>query len=1471
MAKWKLTRLQFGTEEFTLTEGEKVTVGRGINNVISLSSVVISRNHCVIQVQNNQALITDLQSSNGVYVGSSKITPNTPYVIRDSDTIGLGWTMDAPLVSIKDCEKYVFKFHKEKCGLSITSKLKFQGEDEVDEIESRIAKLDSIIKEEKSPDIKESIKSPVINNKLAIKRKIDNDYIKNIKEEPKNSDNEIVTISDSDNELQIKPLEIGAKKLKLEPICEDQMVKETEIKIENDLLEFEAFNVKQEYLGYDEPIQIDSESDSESEQWLMRLSQSSPGKPFMKMSKSPKTPKKEALPEDSYSQLDDFVCMSDDDEDFVDDLITLPHPHPDDVHEVPDKSSVNSYKENSLLPSVEDIDSDECFEDIISIKQPIAEKDTRTDEVDGYEIENLLKEADILIQSPINEPLEKTQIEEHVPLNKRQVEEPVQLKKGQLIEPDPMKKTQSTEPDSLKKAQMISPMALLPKTKLPNRTIMEIKSKSTSNKHSKDKSSSKRHVSSSLKEERKKKLKEIAYKEKEESKQNRDSLGSNKPISTNVKVTTSNRGAFLTDIAQAVVNPVKRIEHTRKNKDNSIEASPKSKETRNKDVTEDLENKRSEIEKSNRDGSKDSKSNRSKDQSRTEHKSNKTSTKSIGKETRVPLKSLKPLPDGDDTFSGKPVSKVGPMQTGIVKKKVRFSEAAPQVLEFQIEPGNKMKKTSSVKTTLVDVRQAPVFSLEKITLMKILRWNPLWLEEQMRENISEPPPILGHNNPPMSVFHSFVNHNQYVQLVGDLLLMEIWECLTIAYMKIRNQNNGIEMRVESLPPIPPQERCLELFSLSVNISVPASASKTVPRVGEILLVSFGPEQARNQRFFFVHNVRCLPSPSSNRHAYYSVSLHATFADKLKSLKLGELMIGRNLAYINKELQLFEAMEYLAGSPLSEAILRPEPHHFIKTQQNQSINVKSQWTTTLNASQLTAVTSSVSAALSDKPSIQMVQGPPGTGKSSVICAIVMTYFYNEQVKKLQNRGKILICATSNAAVDGLVVRLLKLRQSLPKPERFRMVRVGREEAMHPEAANISSQQLAQRDLARIHSEQPTAPAGLNEEILHIEAKINMWKTQEKDAKDPSRVAYCQTKVAELERRIGLLRSGSGRGAEGVRPEHVAQVERRIIEGADIVVTTLASAQNYKMKGLKRRISLCIIDEAGQVIEPETLIPLTLDVTRLTLIGDPQQLPGFICSQRAKKHGLNESLFSRLSSCSETWAGSSPIVLLNQQYRMHPDIADYPSRAFYDGKILNMPPKRPDIDLPPYNIISISSGDKGQGASGANEMEAWGVSRLVLALHAALRTAGLRLAVITPYNAHKDLIKRHLRNLQLSEGQVEVNTVDSFQGQERDVVVVSLARSHGVGFLTDAGRMNVMLTRARHSLLICLNHNALLKNPQWRTLFEDAQRRNMFKLVQSLHYCQTAQAAEAGSRAANNGDHSCNAFMLQGLPADNTSLD
>ena len=141
--------------------------------------------------------------------------------------------------------------------------------------------------------------------------------------------------------------------------------------------------------------------------------------------------------------------------------------------------------------------------------------------------------------------------------------------------------------------------------------------------------------------------------------------------------------------------------------------------------------------------------------------------------TPIPLKNVKPLTDNTESQPNKPFSKVLPLATPIKsKKQVRFSNAPDEVIVFEIEPGNIMRKTSSVKTRLVDARKMPIFSLEKITLMKILRWNPQWLDEQ-KSNV-DPPPILGHDNPPMAIFHNFNSHSQYVGYVLPQYISDIF-------------------------------------------------------------------------------------------------------------------------------------------------------------------------------------------------------------------------------------------------------------------------------------------------------------------------------------------------------------------------------------------------------------------------------------------------------------------------------------------------------------------------------------------------------------------------------------------------------------------------------------------------------------------------------------------------------------------------
>ncbi|CAH2239299.1 helicase SEN1 [Pararge aegeria] len=1401
MAKWKLSRQTFGNDVFELTEGDKVTIGRGLNNNITLSSIVISRNHCILDVKRDEVSITDLKSSNGIYVGLKRIPSNIPYILTKSDVIGFGWTVGAQLPKINDEEKYVFKL--EKCLTSISQRIQFQ-DNELDDIEAEIASLDAI---KISPKTKEL--SPIFHRKLQLKRKlnlkVENDKIsKEIlhTEVAQIHDNVIDLVSESENETN-KRQDCAAKKIKLEPDNKDE-IKQT-IKSENEDFQYEAFNVKQEYLGYnDEPIEIISDSDSESEHWFRRLSQSSPGKPLKNDIRERKT---DTGPEDgSYSQIDDVFEIKDDeydDEEFLQDLISIPLQPP--ANELCNEES------SGLLTK--------------EVPQEIIDK-PNTELGDIPPDSNIIKEfkkigtRDTILENIFNEDS-----------STKEVDNVLSADVLDLID-GPVTHIQQNNNRASKMIKMIEP---LNKSKKKSHSVLPKKSESKSKSSKARKDSSSKKITNSQKEERKKKLKQIACKDKDIDDTQKDlANNANKPV-INVKVTTSNRGAFLTDVNHATIKPTKRKNCPLEGKDRNRIGSPKY---------ETITSVKSNLSKS--DEPITEKIKKSKEQPEQKEAGINSNTESlkfqriVDTDTRTPFKSLKPLTEKEESCLGKPVSKVEPLPPKKPKKTVSFSKQLHETRVFEIEPGHKMKKTSLAKTALVDIQNRKIFSLEKITLITILRWNPHWLNEQMK--IADPPPILSTKSPPMTICHSFDSHRRYIKVVGDLLLMEIWEIITQNFNRKFNQNNEFQFRIETCPLEPPtQDRHILLSNMTVNLSLPTSDIKRLPRIGDILILEFGFENARCSRFVYVHNIRYLPSPPNNKNSFFSLSLNATFTDKMKLLKPGELIIGRSLAHLKNELGLFEAIEYLHESPLSEAILRPEPRHYRKTELYKNINLDTQWTMELNPSQKLAVSNSVSAALGDRPGIQMVQGPPGTGKSGVICAIVMTYFYNASGKKHQNRDKILICATSNAAVDELVIRLLKIRQSLPKTERFGMVRVGRLESMHERAADISSQRLAQRDAER--SQCDYAP-GAVEEISHLQAKINMWKAAQRDAKNPERVAYCQSRVKNIENRLTLLRSSVGSSTGPLTGSHLIEAEKRSIDGADIVVSTLSSSLHSKMRGLKGRIALCIVDEAGQAIEPQTLIPLTLDVRNLTLIGDPQQLPGYIQSQRAKNHGLGESLFARLTSCSEQWL-ESPVVLLDHQYRMHAAIADYPNRAFYDGRVRTVPPPEIGLDAPPYLVLGISSGDKAQGASGANETEGWVVARLAVALAKEARARSLTFAILTPYCAQRELLRETLRSLQApSEPRVEVNSVDSFQGQERDVVVLSLARSNGVGFLEDAGRMNVMLTRARQHLFICLNPMAFVNDFQWQTLIDDARKRNVYKTLPNT-LCQPSSPRESSS--------------------------
>lgn len=1283
---WKLVR-QFCSDEkeFLLSLGEN-KVGRGFGNDITLLKIAVSKQHCILYVDNDKVTLKDLQSANGTFVGNLKCTSDVPTPIYANDIIGFGRPAQAALPIGGEL---IFKLVRRDSG--------DKGEDEKDIPKNHKRKLSV-------PETKRNL----------------NDSIPII---------DLVAEDDQKHE---------PKKIKIEPENND-VYKILDTRSHNN-----SSVVKQEKFDYnEEPVLIDSESDNETEVCFSQLSRISPKNPLTDHNIKP-----EPLIENSNNNIDNYVHSN---------LTERPTRflQKEKILSTTGKRTIKIELQNS---DVDNTPKTRSHNDSFIVKQEYFDYNEEPILIDSEsDSENEIWFSQLSQISPEN-PLTNYNIK---PEPDAQIlpEPNVQVLPGSLIEnsennidnyihPNLTERpTQFLQKEKIwsstgKRTIEIEPRICSKIIPLKN-TPIKCKPKRQKNKGKSGHNEKLKHLSSEQKEIRREKLKEIAAEAKARTVKENCSKDVNNDDAVKqkvaAKVTKKNRGAFLIEAA--------------------LPRPPKSKNIKNKDSKKNP---------------------------------------SLCKESNCHYKN-----SAEKINEAEKRKDIG-LEKEKVAKSVTFSAAPSQIREFYIEPGNNLKNIKLIKSSLLHARRPrSLFSLSQIYLGKILKWSTHWLDDQLKSNVT--PPVT--TQTPKCLQQIFDSHDQYVELIGDLLLLEIWECLTEAYLCKPNLDMELKLKLISEPVLPLSDRCFHFFHLTTEVTIPKSEVKSLPMASDILIIMFGPKDKKNINFFFVQNVK-YHSSQANGNTFIINLLAAS--DNISTIKQGDILCGRKLIFIKNELALFDAMDYLPFTPLCETLLQPQPKLFPSVF-NQYINAmvnKCPWNSKLNSSQLQAVQRSVTIALGDRAAIQMVQGPPGTGKSRVICSIVMSYFYNEFNCKVRDRRKILICASSNAAVDELVIRLLKIRQELPHAERFRMVRVGRLEAMHTRARDISSEVLAERDLRR--QEAQTTSDTCEKNLLM--AKINMAASSLEGAHDESTKAYHEQRLKRYTQKQTAAR------------------ERVVIECADIIVTTLTSAAHAKMKGLKGQIALCIVDEAGQAIEPESLIPLTLDVTRITLVGDTQQLPGFICSQRAKSLGFSKSLFARLFSFTEQWEDASSVTTLNTQYRMHPDIFSYPNRTFYRGQIMDAPTIRDDLGIPHYSLISICSSDKKQDNLETNQMEAWGVSRLAVAIQKLTKAEDMTLAIITPYNAQKNLIKRILLKLQGPDAKaINVNTVDSFQGQERDVILVSLARSSGAGFLTDTGRVNVMLTRARHSLLVCLNVKALATNSQWKTLIDDAKKRGFYRTL------------------------------------------
>lgn len=432
-------------------------------------------------------------------------------------------------------------------------------------------------------------------------------------------------------------------------------------------------------------------------------------------------------------------------------------------------------------------------------------------------------------------------------------------------------------------------------------------------------------------------------------------------------------------------------------------------------------------------------------------------------------------------------------------------------------------------------------------------------------------------------------------------------------------------------------------------------------------------------------------------------------------------------------------------------------------------------------------------------VAIIHGPPGTGKTTTVV---------ELIRQAIRRGeRVLACAPSNLAVDNLFERLLVHGE--------RALRIG-----HP---------------ARV---MPALREHTLDVLVESHPSLKLAREWTKEAFSLRRQAgrYMRTAPAAGARRD--LRAEARKLLDDARQMEAGLVNH-LLDSATVICSTLTGL-NGDLLG-DREFDLVVIDEAAQSTEPACWIPL-LRSRRLVLAGDHCQLPPTVLSHDARRDDFHVSLMERLVNRD----GDSISRRLTTQYRMHEQIMRFSSEEFYDGALVASEAVRqhlladlPDVTASPLTQTAVrffdtaGSGCEEQSEAGGSSLQNPGEADYVARQVNELLAAGLKpteLAVITPYAAQARL----LRDL-ITSPAVEVDTVDGFQGREKEVIVISLVRSNTrgeLGFLTDTRRMNVALTRARRKLIVFGDSSTLANHDFYLRLLEYFEREDVYGTVWEL---------------------------------------
>ncbi len=483
---------------------------------------------------------------------------------------------------------------------------------------------------------------------------------------------------------------------------------------------------------------------------------------------------------------------------------------------------------------------------------------------------------------------------------------------------------------------------------------------------------------------------------------------------------------------------------------------------------------------------------------------------------------------------------------------------------------------------------------------------------------------------------------------------------------------------------------------------------------------------------------------------------------------------------------------------------------------------------LNESQIKAVENALTAE-----DIYLIQGPPGTGKTLTAVELI--------AKAVERGDKVLAAADSNTAVDNLLELLAE--------KKLNVIRIG-----HPIRVNKKLREHTLDEIVLEHQDYLEAEK-LRDKVSDLINKQESFiypggkyrrglsdqeikKYAEKDLENHVRGVSPKV-IEEMAAWLQLQEKIDRYFKEIERLENKAVEE--LLDEADIICATNITAGSELLEN--RKFDLSVIDEATQATQPAALIPY-LKADKTILIGDHQQLPPTVVNQEAAKNGLSISLFEKLIEIYQEDLSS----LLEIQYRMNREIMGFSSIYFYDNNLKAAESvadqKLSDLGLEigeencftakslksEYPLVFLDTKEmraNERSFEGSNSYDNPVESEIVLdILDRAMKSSLTEndIAVIAAYKDQVDLINQHNKFKD-----VEIDTVDAFQGREKEMIIFSAVRSNdqnNIGFLRDLRRLNVALTRAKRKMIFIGDSSTISKNDAYVKLLKYIQKSGLY---------------------------------------------